>query len=78
MTREQKMERRKTEGKTYVYKPNPYGKDSREFRIEAERRSHKNKSHKSPVAQMRSIMSKLDNELADKQKNDKKNKRKEN
>ena len=26
MTREQKMERRKTEGKIYVYKPNPYDK----------------------------------------------------
>ncbi len=78
MTREQKMEKRKLLGKTYVYKPNPYDKDSREFRIEAERRSRKNQLHKPPVAQMRSIVSKLDNELTDKQKSDKKNKRKEN
>lgn len=78
MTREQKMERRKTMGKTYVYKPNPYDKSSREFRVEAEKRSRKNKSHRSPVVQITSIMSKLDNEVTDKQKSDKKNKRKEN
>ena len=64
MTREEKMNKRREAGKTYTYKPNPFKKGTREYRMEARKRAEKNISHKTPVARWTSIMAKLDNQLA--------------
>lgn len=64
MTREQKMNKRREEGKIYTYKPNPFKKGTKEYRKEAKKRALKNISHKTPVARWTSIMAKLDNKLA--------------
>ena len=61
MTREQKMNKRREEGKTYTYKPNPFTKGTREYFEEQLKRSQKNVSHKTHFAKMRSLEAKLDN-----------------
>lgn len=63
MTREEKMNKRREEGKTYTYKPNPFPKDSNEYYDEQWNRAHKNVSHKTPFARWTSIMAKLENQL---------------
>ena len=70
---EKKLERfkkRREEGKTYVYKPNPYDKDSkkrsekRKYWEERRRREEKNnKPHKLPLAHTTSIMRRLQNRI---------------
>lgn len=64
MTREQRMNKRKETGKTYVYRPNPFEKGTKEYQKEAKERALKNVSHKTPYARMVSLMDKLDNQLA--------------
>lgn len=39
-----KFARRREEGKAYTYKPNPYEKGTREYRLESEKRTAKNVS----------------------------------
>lgn len=63
MTREEKMNKRREAGKTYVYKPNPFPKDSDEYYEEQWYRARKNVSHKTPLARWTSIMAKLENRL---------------
>lgn len=63
MTREERMNKRREAGKTYTYKPNPFPKDSAEYREEQWRRVHKNVSRKTPFARWTSIMAKLENQL---------------
>lgn len=58
--------KRREEGKAYEYKPIPYPKDSFEYHEERLRRAEKNVTRKTPVAKMRSIMAKLENELSKK------------
>lgn len=74
MTREQKMNKRREEGKTYTYKSNPFKKGTKEYRKEAKERALKNVSHKTPVARWTSIMAKLDNQLAIEREENKKEK----
>ena len=59
----EKFAKRKAEGKTYTYTPNPYKKDSKEYIKEQNSRARKNTSHKSDIAQFESVMRKLENEL---------------
>ena len=63
MKREEKMSKRRSAGKTYTYKSNPYEKDSREYRIESVKRAMKNRCKKLRYSQMRSVFAKLDNLL---------------
>ena len=63
MNRVEKMNKRREAGKVYEYKKNPYRKDSAEYAYEAANRASKNVSHKLPVAEWKSIMAKLKNEL---------------
>ena len=63
MTREERINKRKSLGKTYTYKSNPYEKDSREYRIESSKRSMKNRCKKLRYSQMKSVFAKLDNLL---------------
>ena len=63
MTREQKMTKRKENGKTYTYSPNPYAKGTKEYDREVRERASKNISHKTPTARWTSLMAKLDNQL---------------
>lgn len=64
MTREQRMNKRREAGKTYVYKQNPFKKGTNEYHKEAKKRALKNVSRKTPYARLVSIMAKLDNQLA--------------
>lgn len=64
MTREQKMNKRREMGKTYEYSPNPFARDSKEYRREQKRRAAKRSAKKLPFVQMKSIMAKLSNRLA--------------
>lgn len=64
MTREQKMQKRREAGKCYTYKPISYPVDSKEYKHERLKRASKNISHKLPTANLRSVMAKLENELA--------------
>lgn len=75
MTREEKMNKRREAGKTYTYKPNPFPKDSKEYHEEQWKRAHKNVSHKTPTARLKSIMAKLENQLVKEQAERNKNKR---
>ncbi len=61
MTREQKMNKRKEEGKTFTYKPNPFREGTREYFEEQLKRSQKNVSHKTYFSKIRSLEAKLDN-----------------
>lgn len=54
---------RREEGKTYQYKPNPYKKDTSEYLVEAFERAAKNKQNKTETQRITSVMRKLDNEL---------------
>lgn len=58
--------KRKEEGLTYEYKPNPFPKDSYEYNQEKRIRAEKCKDRRTPEAKIRSIMAKLDNYLAKK------------
>lgn len=64
MTREEKMNKRKASGKTYTYRPNPFEEGTQEYYEEMYNRRHKNRSHKTEVAQWDSIMTKLNNRVA--------------
>ena len=66
MTREERMNKRRAEGKTYTYRPNPYKKGTLEYEREARERAAKNVSKKTPTARLTSIMAKLNNELEQK------------
>lgn len=66
MTREEKMNKRRSEGKTYTYSPNPYKKGTLEYEREMRERAAKNVSKKTPTAYLTSIMKKLNNELEQK------------
>lgn len=63
MTREERMNKRREAGKTYVYMANLFPKDSDEYYEEQWNRAHKNVSHKLPTSRWTSIMRKLDNQL---------------
>ena len=63
MTRDEKLNKRREAGKTYSYKPNPYEKDTDEWRKEQRIRASKNISRKTPYAKWISDMAKLDNQL---------------
>lgn len=67
---ERRMEyfaKRREEGKSYEYTPNPYDKDvkkqKRKYWQERRRRSEKNVDHKDSVSRWRSIMRKVQNEV---------------
>jgi len=65
MIREEKMaKRRESNGGNckYEYKPNPYKKGTREYRIEAEERAAKNKDKRNYWAQLDSMRAKLKND----------------
>lgn len=62
--RQAKFARKREEGRAYTYAPNPYRKGTNDYIIESIKRAEKSKSKKTPVAQWKSIMAKLDNELA--------------
>ena len=59
-----KFAKRREEGKSYEYSPNPFTKGTKEYIQEEKRRSEKNVNHKTPLQTMASIMKKLDNQLA--------------
>ena len=58
--------KRREEGKAYEWKPNPFDpqKQPREFAEEVRIRAEKNVDHRDDVSKWRSVMRKLDNELA--------------
>lgn len=62
--RQLKFIRRAESGKKYIFEPNPFGKGTKEYRHEMADRAAKNTGRKTPIAKMRSIMAKLDNQLA--------------
>ena len=64
MNRVEKMNKRREVGKVYEYKKNPYKTGTVENTHEAADRAGKNVSHKLPVAEWKSIMAKLKNELS--------------
>lgn len=70
MTREEKMNKRREQGKTYQYQPNPYPKGSKEYERERRARAEKvkNSGNKSHYAKMRSLDAKLDNYLREQEK----------
>lgn len=70
--REEKFRKRREEGKTYVYKPNPYKKGTKEYYQERKKRLEKNKETKTPYQKWTSIFRKLQNELAVREKEEKK------
>ena len=62
------FKKRREAGKNYEWKPNPYSRADKEERSlyymeEFERAQKRNRPHKDPVSQFRSIMAKLQNEL---------------
>lgn len=61
-----KFARRREEGKAYEWKPNPYDpeRQKRQYIEEANARANKNKDRRDWVSRWRSVMRKLDNELA--------------
>jgi hypothetical protein len=59
-----KFAKRREEGKTYEYKPNPYKKGSRDWHIEREERSRKNVDRRNAVARGDSVFRKMENQLA--------------
>lgn len=61
--RAEKFAKRRAEGKTYVYKPNPFAKGSDEWREEEYERAHKNDSKKPELQKWTSTMAKLNNQL---------------
>ena len=62
-----KFLKRKEEGKTYSYVPNPFKKNTKEYAREANKRKRKNKSHKLDIAIWDSLMRKTQN-IVDKEK----------
>jgi len=69
--RMERFAKRKEEGKSYKYTPNPYKKGSKEYIEEANNRSRKNEDHSSPVSIFDSMMQKAKNYF-EKQKNEEK------
>ena len=61
--RMERFAKRKENGKSYQYKPNPFKKDSKEYIAEANARARKNTNHKLPISKFDSIMRKVDNYL---------------
>lgn len=61
--RAEKFAKRREEGKTYVYKSNPYEAGTKEYYQEEKKRACKNVDRKTPVARWTSIMARLDNQL---------------
>lgn len=61
--REEKFIKRREEGKTYEYKPNPYKKGTVYHYFVNKKRQAKNVSKKTPYARNTSIMRKLQNSL---------------
>lgn len=62
--RMEKFARRREEGKTYEYKPNPHKEGTKEYIIEQNKRETKAKRwYKLPLSQFTSAMAKLDNQL---------------
>ena len=57
----EKFRKRREEGKTYTYTPNPYEIGSQEYIKENNLRQKKNKTHKTDVAIWSSIMRKVNN-----------------
>ncbi len=55
--------KRKEEGKTYTYEPNPYEKDSKAYLKEAYDRSLKNVDHRLPLAKMTSLIRKVEDQI---------------
>ena len=69
-----KFEQRRENGKAYVYKPNPYDPDTqrRKYVEEEKIRSEKNGDRRDAVSKWRSIMRRLNNEIAAEEAKDKK------
>ena len=63
----QKFAKRKEEGKTYKYEPNPYKEGTKEYIREQNERAEKNKSKKIPCQIWDSMMRKVQN-VVDKEK----------
>lgn len=61
--REARFAKRREEGKTYVYSPNPYEKGTHKYENEAANRREKNESKKTELQIVTSILRKLQNEL---------------
>ena len=62
--RMEKFSKRREDGKSYEYKPNPYKEGTEEYIIEQNKRIAKTKKlHKLPLSQFDSVMAKLDNYL---------------
>lgn len=58
-----KFAKRREEGKTYEYKPNPYKQGSKNWKHERDDRAAKNTGKRLEIARMDSIWRKLNNEL---------------
>ena len=58
-----KFQKRREDGKTYEYKPNPYKPGTSEYNHEVIVRKEKNSNHKTEFQKWKSIFRKLDNEL---------------
>lgn len=61
LKRIEKFKKRREDGKTYCYKPNPYKKGSNEYIEEQNRRRQKNKNRKTQIEIWDSVMRKVNN-----------------
>ena len=66
-----KFAKRREDGKAYEYKPNPYKKGTKEYARERRERAAKNKPKKTEFERMKSIFTKLDNEISKQKKEEK-------
>ncbi len=57
----EKFAKRREEGKSYEYEPNPYKKGSKEYISEANERARKNENHKLPISNFDSAMQHAEN-----------------
>lgn len=58
-----KFAARRAAGKSYKYKPNPFGKESDKYIIEAKHRAEKNVDRRLPLQKLTSIMRKLNDQI---------------
>lgn len=61
--REEYFAKRRGEGKAYTYKPIPFKEGTKEYWEEKHKRATKNVDHRTEYQRIRSLASKLDNEI---------------
>jgi len=71
--RAERFAKRRAEGKGYEYKPNPYDpvRQQNKYTQEARARSEKNANHNDEISNWRSVMRKLNNEMSQKEEEEK-------